>query len=112
MRKHRISSRAIAAVFVAGLGAGSATPVVQAKPVAYELPEETADFKPGPGVEVARAHCTACHSADYVSTQPRGPAFGRDFWQASVAKMIKVHGAPIEPQEAEVIVEYLSKTYR
>jgi len=84
----------------------------QARPVVYQLPEDAADFKPGPGAEVARAHCLACHSADYVSTQPRGPLFGRDFWRGVVSKMIKVHGAPIEPGEADVIVDYLANTYR
>jgi mono/diheme cytochrome c family protein len=88
------------------------TLAVRAKPIVYDLPDETADFKPGPGIEIARAHCTACHSADYVTTQPRGPKFGRDFWQSVVTKMIKVHGAPIDEHEAEKIVDYLSKTYR
>ena len=112
MRQHLIAIAAIAALLSVAPGHERAVPTVQAKPVVYQLPEETADFKPGPGVEVARAYCTACHSADYVTTQPRGRAFGRDFWQGVVTKMIKVHGAPIEQGEAEKIVAYLSKTYR
>ncbi|MGH6765114.1 MAG: cytochrome c, partial [Bradyrhizobium sp.] len=44
-----------------------------AKPVAYKLPDETAAFKPGPNLEVVQNNCTACHSADYVAIQPRGP---------------------------------------
>jgi len=84
---------------------------VRANPISYQLPEETAAFKPGPGVEVAQANCGACHSADYINTQPRGAGFGRDFWQATVNKMIKVFGAPINEQDAAKIVDYLTATY-
>ena len=58
--------------------------VVSAKPVTYQLPEETAAFKPGPNLDVVQGNCGACHSADYIQTQPRGPKFGKDFWQAEV----------------------------
>jgi mono/diheme cytochrome c family protein len=84
---------------------------VRANPISYQLPEETAAFKPGPGVEVAQANCGACHSADYINTQPRGAGFGREFWQAEVSKMIKVMGAPINEQDAAKIVDYLTATY-
>ncbi len=84
---------------------------LQARPVTYTLPEETAAFKPGPGVEAAQNNCTACHSADYIQTQPRGPKFKKDFWQAEVTKMIKVYGAPIDDADAAAIVDYLTATY-
>jgi len=79
-----------------------------AAPVSYTLPEETAAFKPGPNLEVVQNNCTACHSADYVNTQPRGPEFKKDFWQAEVTKMIKVFGAPIDDADAARIVDYLA----
>jgi hypothetical protein len=82
-----------------------------AKPIAYKLPNETAAFKPGPNLDVVQNNCTACHSADYVKTQPRGPKFKRDFWQAEVTKMIKVYGAPIEDADVGKIVDYLTQTY-
>ena len=82
-----------------------------AAPVSYKLPEETSAFKPGPNVEVVKNNCTACHSADYVATQPRGEKFRKDFWQAEVTKMIKVYGAPIEDADIGKIVEYLTATY-
>ena len=82
-----------------------------AKPISYPLPDETAAFKPGPGVEAAQNNCTACHSADYIQTQPRGLKFKKDFWQAEVAKMIKVYGAPIDDADVGKIVDYLSATY-
>ena len=83
----------------------------QAAPISYKLPEETAAFKPGPNLDVAQNNCTACHSADYVNTQPRGEKFKKDFWQAEVTKMIKVYGAPIDDADAAKIVEYLTATY-
>ncbi len=82
-----------------------------AAPISYALPNETAAFKPGPNLEVVQNNCTACHSADYVNTQPRGPKFKKDFWAAEVTKMIKVYGAPIDDADVAKIVEYLAATY-
>jgi len=79
-----------------------------AEPMVYQLPPETAKLKPGPGVETAIV-CTACHSADYLSTQP--PGKGKAFWQAEVQKMIKVYKAPIGQDDAAVIANYLAATY-
>jgi hypothetical protein len=92
---------------ITGIGVAA----VDAAPVSYKLPEETASFKPGPNVEVVRNNCSACHSADYVKTQPRGEKFKKSFWQAEVTKMIKVYGAPIEEADVGKIVEYLTATY-
>jgi mono/diheme cytochrome c family protein len=89
------------------LGQGAAI----AAPVSYTLPEETAALRPGPNLEVVQNNCTACHSADYISTQPRGPKFKKDFWQAEVTKMIKVYGAPIDDADVGKIVDYLAATY-
>jgi len=82
-----------------------------AKPLTYRLPEETAAFKPGRNVEVVQGNCGACHSADYIQTQPRGAKFKKDFWQAEVTKMIKVYGAPIEDADIGKIVDYLTDNY-
>ena len=101
----RLSLFAFAAA--AGFGLYSAN----AAPVAYKLPEETAAYKPGPNLDVVKNNCSACHSADYVNTQPRGPKFNKDFWQAEVTKMIKVYGAPIDDADVSKIVEYLAQTY-
>lgn len=86
--------------------------VVFAKPVTYTLPEETAAFKPGPGLDVVQGNCGSCHSPDYIQTQPRGPKFGKAFWQAEVTKMINVFGAPIEAKDVPAIVDYLTATYQ
>jgi len=96
---------ATAAVVCTGLAS------VFAAPVNYKLPEETAELRPGPNLEMVKSNCTACHSVDYIQTQPRGPKFKKDFWQAEVTKMIKVYGAPIEDADVPKIVDYLAATY-
>ncbi|WP_024507520.1 cytochrome c [Bradyrhizobium sp. ARR65] len=82
-----------------------------AAPVSYQLPEETAAFKPGPNLDVVKNNCTGCHSADYVVTQPRNVKSKKDFWQAEVTKMIKLYGAPIDDADIGKIVDYLAATY-
>ena len=91
----------------------AATTLVAAKaaPVSYKLPEETAAFKPGPNLDVVQNNCTACHSADYINTQPRGPKYKKEFWQTEVTKMIKLYGAPIEEADVSKIVDYLAATH-
>lgn len=84
---------------------------VNAKPVTYTLPDETAVFRPGPNLDVVQGNCGSCHSSDYVLTQPQGPAFKKAFWEAEVTKMIKVYGAPINEADVPKIVEYLTQTY-
>ena len=97
----------LAAVSVVSLGLAG----VHAAPVAYTLPDETAAFKPGANLETVQNNCTACHSADYIKTQPRGEKFKKDFWAAEVTKMIKVYGAPIEDADVGKIVDYLTANY-
>ena len=101
----RRSLLALAAMTVVGFG-----PLLAA-PTSYKVPEETAAFKPGANLDVVRNNCTACHSADYINTQPRGPKFKKEFWQAEVTKMIKVYGAPIDEADVGRIVDYLTATY-
>ena len=97
-----------AAVFGAVLFGGGGTHAESAPPV-YKAPEENATLLPGPNVKVAEEYCGACHSYEYITTQPRS---GREFWQASVTKMIKVFGAPIKEPDANAIVDYLASTYK
>ncbi|MEL6062201.1 MULTISPECIES: SorB family sulfite dehydrogenase c-type cytochrome subunit [unclassified Methylobacterium] len=86
-----------------------------AAPLTYTLPEPTAQFRTPPdpghaaGFQAAQETCTTCHSADYVAMQP--PRKGQAFWDAEVAKMVKVYRAPIEEQQAKAIAAYLSATY-
>jgi mono/diheme cytochrome c family protein len=101
----------LAPLFATAAIAGLVFTSANAAPVSYTLPDEIAAYKPGPNLEVVQNNCTACHSADYVNTQPRGPKFKKDFWQAEVTKMIKVYGAPIDDADVGKIVDYLAATY-
>ena len=96
----------LAVMFVLSLIAVASSAI--AEPTVYQLPPETAELKPGPGVETAIV-CQACHSADYIATQP--PGKGKAFWQAEVQKMIKLYKAPIADSDASVIANYLAATY-
>ena len=73
------------------------------------LPNETATLKPGPGAEAANGQCLTCHSAEYITTQPRDKPVA--FWKAEVEKMRKVYGAPIPDDQIDVIAEYLVRSY-
>ena len=95
---------AIALASVAAAGSALAAPVN------YKTPDEAAAFKPGPNLEVVQGNCSACHSADYVNTQPPMKD-KKGFWQAEVTKMIKVYGAPIDDADVGKIVDYLAATY-
>jgi mono/diheme cytochrome c family protein len=81
-----------------------------AAPVNYQLPDEVAAFKPGPNLEIVQGNCAACHSSDYIATQPPMKD-KKGFWQAEVTKMIKVYGAPIDDADVGKIVDYLAATY-
>ena len=77
--------------------------------------ERKIELKEGPGKQQVEANCGSCHSLDYIllnspnvfvkgATAPSG-------WEVSVTKMIKVFGAPISPEDAKAIVEYLDTNY-
>lgn len=72
--------------------------------VAIQLPPETAQLKPGPGIDVARANCITCHSFDYIYMQP---PLTQEQWHGEVVKMKKVMGAPIADTDIDTIVQYL-----
>ncbi len=84
---------------------------VNAKPLTIELPADSVTFKPGPNLEAAQGNCGACHSADYIQTQPRDVKDKKAFWQVEVNKMINLYGAPIAKEDVPKIVDYLSATY-
>ena len=63
---------------------------------AIELPADTDALPPGADVGMIEAKCTACHSLDMITTQPKMPA---EKWAGIVKKMREVYGAPIAPAE-------------
>jgi mono/diheme cytochrome c family protein len=101
-----IMQRTVLLAIALAAGFGSVT----AAPVNYQLPDEIAAFKPSPNLEVVQGNCSACHSADYIKTQPPMKD-KKGFWQAEVTKMIKVYGAPIDDADVGKIVDYLAATY-
>jgi cytochrome c5 len=72
------------------------------------LPAPALSLKEGPGMDVTRRYCGICHSLDYITTQQ---IFPKAKWQAEVAKMIKVFGAPIPEDSAREIGDYIAASY-
>jgi mono/diheme cytochrome c family protein len=79
--------------------------------IQYRLPDETATLAPGPNREIAQTYCGACHSADYIITQPRGLPDPAAFWTGEVTKMRNVYKADIPQADTPAIVAYLVETY-
>lgn len=80
------------------------------KPVSYQLPDETIPAElSDAGGEIVVNTCTACHSLEYVTTQPRG--MGEKFWHDEVTKMVKVYGAPVAADDAEAIAKLLAERF-
>jgi sulfite dehydrogenase (cytochrome) subunit B len=103
---------AIALTGAAALGGLAATQPAAppaSGPPAYAPPAETSRFADGPGLDKAQTYCLACHSADYVTTQPRGKPAA--FWEGEVAKMRTAYGAQIPDDEVKAIVAYLTSAY-
>jgi cytochrome c5 len=68
------------------------------------LPQYSLELPPSPNLKVFENRCELCHSARYVTTQPRFP---KAVWEKEVKKMVDVYGAPIPTDEQQQIVEYL-----
>ena len=71
--------------------------------------ERRLELKDGPGRAQVEASCGSCHSLDYVVMN--SPFLDRKGWDAVVAKMIKVMGAPIQEKDVPGIVGYLAEAY-
>ena len=61
-----------------------------------------------PGYAKAQTHCLACHSAEYITSQP--PNVGRPYWEAITRRMKLVFKAPINDDDIPAIVDYLTVT--
>ncbi len=71
--------------------------------------EKPVELKKAPGLEKVEGNCASCHSLDYVLMNSPFPT--ATVWDATVTKMIKAFGAPIDEADAKVIAEYLKKNY-
>jgi hypothetical protein len=79
--------------------------IVGAKERRIELPKETPSFPGGKGADQFAYYCLACHSTEYISTQPKMP---RKFWEATVVKMRDKFGALIPEASVQDLTEYLT----
>lgn len=68
------------------------------------LPQYPPELPAGPNLDVFQKDCLLCHSARYVTMQPR---FSRTVWEKEVKKMVDAYGASISAPEQVQIVDYL-----
>jgi cytochrome c5 len=85
---------------------GEAATIAALKSLKLDVPTSDAMF-PGPGSDAINNNCLACHSADHVLNQP---SLSRKAWQEVVDKMVKAYKAPVSPDDAKAIVDYLVRT--
>lgn len=100
--------RAVTAAFAAGAALLAAAALAQEPQLELplgETPPELAD----PASELVVNACSACHSLDYITTQPRGK--GEQFWKDSVAKMVAVYKVPLTPAEADAVAAVLARKF-
>ena len=71
--------------------------------------EQLVPLKEGPGQQVVEDNCGSCHSLDYLRTNSL--FLDRKGWQSEVTKMTNAFGAPVTPEDAKTIVDYLVKNY-
>jgi len=71
--------------------------------------ESALQLKDAPEAVTVRAHCSGCHSVDYI--QMNSAFMKKAGWEAEVRKMIKVMGAPVPEDEVARIVSYLAMNY-
>jgi cytochrome c5 len=76
---------------------------------AAQADEARLKLKEAIGRDVVSAHCSICHSLDYIPMN--APVMTPDRWQASLHKMIEKMGAPIDETTAAKIQQYLSTQY-
>ncbi|MBA3879653.1 MAG: cytochrome C nitrite reductase [Sphingobium sp.] len=100
------------ALLIALLLAACGKPTAQQGPLpdftftnkAIDLPGDAAALPAGPAFALVTQHCTGCHSAEMLTTQPKLDA---KTWAAEVAKMRTVYHAPIDPAEDAALVKAL-----
>jgi cytochrome c5 len=86
---------------------GEAATITALKSLKLDVPTSDTMFPAGPGSDPINNNCLACHSADHVLNQP---SLSRAAWQEVVNKMITAYKAPISPDDAKAIVDYLVRT--
>jgi mono/diheme cytochrome c family protein len=59
------------------------------------------------GATLLDQRCSVCHSSDRPKSKKKTP----EEWNATVTRMIG-KGAKLSPDEKQVLIDYLSKTYK
>jgi cytochrome c5 len=85
---------------------GKAATITALKSLKLDVPTSDAMFPAGPGSDAINNNCLACHSADHVLNQP---SLSREVWEEVVSKMITAYKAPVSPDDAKAIVDYLAR---
>lgn len=93
--------------FLAGCAqAATATPAQAAAPTDASASTSAQSTPAEDGPALMQDRCSACHSTALIESA-RGTA---DEWQMLVDRMINF-GAQLSPQEEQLLVQYLAKTY-
>src|SRR5215467_15972539 len=71
--------------------------------------EEPVPLKKAPGLDKVETNCAICHTLDYIPMN--SPFLNAAGWDAEVTKMISAFGAPISPDDAKIIADYLKTNY-
>jgi len=71
--------------------------------------EQLVELKKGAGLDKVETNCAVCHTLDYI--RMNSPFLNAAGWDAEVTKMISVFGAPISPDDARIIGDYLKANY-
>lgn len=59
------------------------------------------------GAAILKARCSACHSVE----KPKSKQKTIEQWEATVSRMM-TKGAQLTAEEKQILVDYLSKTYK
>ena len=86
---------------------GKPATITALKSLKLDVPTSDTMFPAGPGSDAINNNCLACHSADHVLKQP---SLSREAWKEIVDKMITAYKAPVSPDDAKTIVDYLVRT--
>src|SRR5258708_11504429 len=85
---------------------GQAATITTLKSLKLDVPSSDAVFPASPGSDAINNNCLACHSADHVLNQP---SLSREAWHEVVNKMITHYQAPVSPDDAKTIADYLGR---
>jgi mono/diheme cytochrome c family protein len=64
--------------------------------------EETVDAK-----SLFEKNCSRCHTIE----RPKSKKKTKEGWETTVMRMKKVNGCPITDEEAQIIIDYLTRNY-